>query len=44
MEFGFDVEQAIRNVASTVQGDGIAVVYGEKLSKGLAPQLMDQVR
>ena len=43
MEFGFDVEQAMRGAASTVQGDGIAVIYGEKLSRGLAPQLLNQV-
>ena len=44
MEFRFDVEQAVRSVASSVQGDGIAVIYGEKLSRGMAPQALDQIR
>ena len=44
MEFRFDVEQAVRSAASSVQGDGIAVIYGEKLSRGMAPQVLDQVR
>ena len=35
MEFGFDVEASLRRVASKVQGDGVAIIYGEKLAKGV---------